>query len=60
MINKPFDQIDKEAIEELIANGVAESKTLDYKEKLPSGNNEGRREFLADISAFANASGGDI
>ncbi|MEW6737417.1 MAG: ATP-binding protein [Acidobacteriota bacterium] len=60
MINKPFDQIDKETIDGLITNAVSESKTLDYKEELPSNKDEHKRDFLADISAFANASGGDL
>ena len=34
-------------------------KTLEYKQKLAIGNRE-TAEFLADISSFANASGGDI
>jgi predicted HTH transcriptional regulator len=60
MIQIPFDQITKQHIEELIANAVPESRTLDYKEKLHSKTNEDKKEFLADISSFANTSGGDI
>src|SRR5271170_2722608 len=41
-------------------NGVAENTTLEYKSELPGGTDEQRKEFLKDISAFANTSGGDI
>lgn len=60
MINHPIDRIDKAVIEGLVSSGVPESRTLDYKDKLPSGKNDDRKEFLADVSAMANASGGDI
>ena len=60
MINKQFDLISKSDIESLIYNSVTEKRTIEYKEQL-SGNSEGdKKEFLADISSFANASGGDI
>lgn len=60
MINKQFDLIDKNDIDALIYNGVAESRTLEYKEKLSGNSDEDKKEFLADISSFANTSGGDI
>ena len=43
-----------------IANKKSEIKTLEYKEKLPSSQDSDKKEFLADISSFANASGGDV
>lgn len=60
MINKQFDLIQKSDIDSLIYNGVAETRTLEYKEKLSGNSDEDKKEFLADISSFANASGGDI
>ena len=60
MIPKPFEEINKDDIDSLIENSVIESKSIEYKLTLP-GNSEGdKKEFLADISSFANASGGDI
>ena len=44
----------------MVADKVAESRTLDYKEKLPGQSDGDKKEFLADITSFANASGGDI
>ena len=60
MINKRFDQIDKADIEDLVNNEVSESRTLEYKQELPSNSDSDKKEFLADISSFANAAGGDI
>ena len=40
--------------------GVAESRYLDFKSAAVGAADRDRREFLADVSAFANASGGDI
>lgn len=60
MINKPFDLIDKSDIDSLIVNQVSESRTIDYKEELPGHTDHDKKEFLADISSFSNASGGDI
>jgi hypothetical protein len=60
MISMPFNSIDKMAIESLLSSEVRESRTLDYKENLPMGGRDDRKEFLADVTAFANAAGGDI
>lgn len=60
MINKPLEQIERTDIESLIANEVREGRTLEYKEKLLTNNDGEKKEFLADVSSFANAGGGDI
>jgi predicted HTH transcriptional regulator len=60
MINVPFNSIDKSIIESLLWNEVREDRTLEYKVLLPGNGREDRKEFLADITAFANAAGGDI
>jgi hypothetical protein len=60
MFLKPLKQINKSDIEDLIRNRVVEQKTLEYKRDLPETNDDAKKEFLADVSSFANASGGDI
>jgi len=60
VIPKSFDSIDKHDIDTLIADHVCESKTLEYKQELPGNSDANKKEFLADVSSFANASGGDI
>jgi hypothetical protein len=59
MIQKNFDNISKADIDELV-DTVQESKTIEYKMKQPGASDGDKKEFLADISAFANASGGDV
>ena len=60
MIGVPFDKIDKAALEELVGSKMPEGKTLEYKRELPRGTNASIKEFLADVSSFANASWGDM
>lgn len=60
MIDKKIDDIVLDDIEQLIANSVQESKTLEYKSELCMGNNDEKKELLADISSFANSIGGDL
>jgi hypothetical protein len=60
MISREFDSITKADIDLLVANAVGERRTIEYKQQLTVGNDEERREFLADVSSFANAGGGDI
>lgn len=55
-----FEDIDKDTILALLQDGAPEGKQLEYKQELPAGSNDARKEFAADISSFANASGGDI
>ena len=44
----------------LAANGVAESKTLEFKQSLPGQRDDEKKEFLADVSSMANTLGGVI
>jgi len=60
VIELAWDAIDKASIDGLLASKVPESKTLEYKQTLPGGSDAEKKEFLADVSSFANASGGDI
>ena len=60
MWEKSIDGIKKSDIELLISNQIQESRTIEYKESLPGNSDQDKREFLADISSFANAAGGDL
>lgn len=60
MIPKPLVQVTEADLQALITAHVRESKTIEYKRDLPGGSDEQKREFLADVSSFANASGGDL
>lgn len=60
MIDKPTSQIEKGDIDLLIPSRRLEDRTIEYKRDLPGTSDEERKEFLRDISSFANAQGGDI
>lgn len=60
MINKKIEDITEVDLRALIDNKVLEGKTLEYKRDLPSNADASKKEFLADITSFANASGGDL
>lgn len=60
MIERPWDQITLDDIEALVTYQRGESRTLDFKETFPAGDHKGVRDFLADVTAFANTDGGDI
>jgi len=60
MLDKPIDQLEFTDIMGLIENEVGESKRLEYKRELNIETGDERKEFLADISSFANADGGYI
>ena len=58
MITKPFDKVVKEDIDELVSNKTQEGRQLDYKQALPGNTDGDKKEFLADVSSFANSLGG--
>ena len=60
MIPKSIDNISKPDIDALIENQVREGRTIEYKQILPGNSDDEKREFLADVSSFANAGGGDL
>ena len=59
-LEKPLESINEQDFKELIENQVLEKKGLDYKLLLPANSDTDKKEFLADVSSFANSSGGDI
>jgi hypothetical protein len=60
MIPKPLDEIEKPDIDALVTAKTSERRTLEYKEALPGGADEEKKEFLYDVSSLANAAGGDL
>ncbi len=59
MIEKDLIDINEGDLQSLRDNAVLEGKTIEYKQSLPS-DSDNKKEFLADVSSFANASGGDL
>jgi hypothetical protein len=60
MINKAIEEITKDDLQALVDDEILERKTLEYKQALPSNSDSDKKEFLADVSSFANTSGGDL
>jgi len=57
---KLFSDIKEIDLRSLIEDQVAEGKNIEYKSALPNNSDRDKKEFLADISSFSNASGGYI
>ncbi len=60
MLNSNVDKIDQENLKGLISNAISEGKTIEYKSSLPGNTDKDKKEFLADVSSFANTLGGDL
>ncbi len=60
MIDKPLAAVTAADIQRLVDDGVAEGRTIEFKRELPGMKDSDRKEFLADVSSFANATGGDL
>ena len=60
IFNKSIESIEEKDLQELIDLQVRESKELDYKESLSVGMESEKKEFLSDVSSFANANGGFV
>lgn len=55
-----FQEITADDIVSLFENRIAEGRTLEYKSELPHEGESKKIPFLAEVSAFANTSGGDL
>ena len=56
----PIENIDENVLIQLIENKASESRYMEFKRDLPGSQDKDIKEFLNDISSFANTSGGDI
>lgn len=60
MLPRPIEQLTAADIQELLQGNLRESRTLDFKRDAIGRSDDDKREFLADVSAFANTIGGDL
>lgn len=60
MIPKPLSEITIDDIQRLIDNEFIENRTLEYKQTVDLSTSGNKKEFLADVTAFANTIGGDL
>ena len=58
--NNPTSPFTEDNLLDLIANQVAEGRMLDYKLIQPGNSDDDKKEFLADVSSFANTAGGHL
>jgi hypothetical protein len=56
----PLADITEVHLRRLIEGKAAEALSLEYKRETYGGNDQAKAEFLADVSSFANARGGDL
>jgi hypothetical protein len=59
-LNKPIELIVEADLNKLIDQKVSERKILEFKSKQLGNSPKEKKEFLADVSSFANASGGHL
>jgi hypothetical protein len=60
LTNIPLGEITEDHFQRLIAAQAAESLHVEYKRETYGTNDDQRREYLADVSSFANSAGGDL
>jgi hypothetical protein len=60
MIRKAINAIERADIDRLVEGAVEESNQLDFKEAPVGPTRDDKKEFVADVCAFANTSGGDL
>jgi hypothetical protein len=56
----PVRSINEETLQALVKDKAREDKFLEFKKSLSVSTREEKEEFLADVSSFANAAGGDL
>ena len=60
MLPAQLDSINEGHLNDLVAGGVRESRSIEFKAKLVWETESDKKEFLADVSALANGGGGDL
>jgi hypothetical protein len=60
LTHKSLAKLTEVDLQGLLMNKVREGKDIDYKQSLPGNADSEKREFLADVSSFANTNGGHL
>jgi hypothetical protein len=58
MLPTPLENVALSDIDALVTTQVPESRTVEYKQALPSSSDSEKKELLADVTSFANSIGG--
>ncbi len=59
-LNKPLESITESDLQALVDAQTAEQRIMEYKQALLGNIADDKKEFLADVSSFANAAGGNL
>jgi hypothetical protein len=59
-LDKPFQDLTEDDLAQLVESAIPEGRQLDFKRQLPSSSDADKKEFLADLTSFANGTGGYI
>ncbi|WP_035616167.1 ATP-binding protein [Haloferula sp. BvORR071] len=60
LLHLALDSISEGDLQRLVDERIPESKNIEYKQALLYVTDEQKREFLSDLTAFANTDGGDL
>ncbi len=60
VINKQLEDTSEADLQSLIDEERIEKKVLEYKSEIPGNSDSEKKDFLANVSSFANAVGGDL
>lgn len=60
LFGRPIESITEKDLQALIDDEMPEGKSIDYKLELTLADKEAKKEFLADVTSFANTSGGHL
>jgi hypothetical protein len=60
LLHFPLDQIEEAQLQNLIKGQAVKTRDIEYKRETYGNKDSDAGEFLADVSSFANTSGGDI
>lgn len=55
-----LDAVSEGDLQRLVEDCIPESKNIEYKQLLQYATNDQKKEFLSDLTAFANTDGGDL
>lgn len=56
----PWSEVSSAHLQQLVEQSIPEGRTIEYKRDIYGSNDEGTREFLADVVSFANSDGGHL
>lgn len=60
LFGRPIENITEQDLQRLIDDEVTEGKSIEYKREVTLADKEAKKEFLADVTSFANTGGGHL